>query len=421
MRVQQRLLRQQPDFLKLWSGQTISQFGSGITGSALPLTAVLVLGASPFQMGLLVAAEALPFALCGLFAGVWVDRLRRRPLMIVADIGRAVFLLSIPVAALLGRLQIGQLFLVAALTGILTVLFDVAYQSFLPAIMTGKQLQAANSRLAASAAAAEVVTPGLAGVLVQLVSAPLTLLIDAVSFLCSAGSIALIRREAAPVRSPVRGTVVRDTGEGLTTVVRHPLLRAFAGYAVTRSFFGNWIGALYALYALHYLALGPVLLGVTIGIGGLSNLLGTFLVGPLTRRFGVGRAVLAAVLVGSPTVFLIPLAHGPRLLGFAMLALSQAFDAGQPIREVNALTLRQTITPPRLLGRVNAAMQVLEGGVGPLGAIVAGLLAGQLGVRPTLFLAASGCLASMLWLVVSPLPALHAVPSACDGGISPAI
>lgn len=420
MLVQQRLLRQQPDFLKLWSGQTISQFGSGITGSALPLTAVLALGASPFQMGLLVAAEALPFALFGLFAGVWVDRLRRRPLMIGADVGRAVLLASIPVAALLGRLQIGQLFLVAALTGILTVLFDVAYQSFLPGLVTGERLLSANSRLAASAAAAEVVTPGLAGLLVQLVSAPLTLLIDAVSFLCSAGSIALIRREAAPVRSPVRGTVVRDIAEGLTTVVRHPLLRAFAGHAVTRSFFGNWIGALYALYVLHDLALGPVLLGVTIGIGGLSNLLGTFLVGPLTRRFGIGAIVVATVLIGSPTVFLVPLAHGPWLLGFGMLALCQAFDAGQPIYEVNALSLRQSITPPRLLGRVNAAMQVLEGGVGPLGAIVAGLLASQIGVRPTLFGAALGCFVSIAWLVFSPLPALRTAPNILGSNSVPA-
>ena len=419
MRVQQRL-REQPDFLKLWSGQTISQFGSGITGSALPLTAVLMLGASPFQMGLLVAAEALRFALFGLFAGVWVDRLRRRPLMITADIGRAVLLVSIPVAAMMGRLQIGHLFLVAALSGVLTVLFEVAYQSFLPGLVSGDQLLVANSRLAASAASAEIVTPGLAGVLVQLVSAPLTLLIDAVSFLCSAGSIALIRPEASPVRSSVRGAVVREIGEGLTTMRWHPLLRAFAAFSVTRSFFGNWIGALYALYVLHDLALGPVLLGVTIGIGGLSNLLGTFLVGPLTRRFGIGRTVLATTIVGSLTVFLIPLARGSLLMGFAMLAVCQAFDAIQPIYEVNVLTLRQSITPPRLLGRVNAAMRVLEGGVGPLGAIVAGLLAGQIGVRPTLFGAALGICVSILWLVFSPLPALRATSIALGSDSMPA-
>jgi MFS family permease len=414
VRVQQPLFRQQPDFLKLWSGQTISQFGSGITGSALPLTAVLVLGASPFQMGLLVAAEALPFALFGLFAGVWVDRLRRRPLMIGADVGRAVLLLSIPGAAMLGHLQIGQLFLIAALTGVLTVLFDVAYQSFLPGLVLGEQLLEANSRLAASAATAEIVTPGLAGVLVQLVSAPLTLLIDAVSFLCSAGSIALIRPESSPARSSGRGTVVTEIGEGLTMVMRHPLLRAIAAFSVTRSFFGNWIGALYALYVLHDLALGPVLLGVTIGVGGLSNLLGTFLVGPLTRRFGIGPSVLATVLVGSASVFLIPLAHGPLVMGFGMLAVCQAFDACQPIYEVNALSLRQSITPPRVLGRVNAVMHALEGGVGPLGAIVAGLLAGQIGVRPTLFGAALGICGSVAWLLFSPLPGLRAESNQLD-------
>lgn len=412
MHVQRLRLRKQPDFLKLWSGQTISQFGSGITGSALPLTAVLVLGASSTQMGFLVAAEAVPFALFGSFAGVWVDRLRRRPLMIDADIGRAILLLSIPLAALLGRLQIGQLFLVAALIGVLTVLFDVAYQSFLPSLVTREQLLAANSRLATSTAMAEVVTPGLAGVLVQLVSAPLTLLLDALSFVCSAGSIALIRREQHPMPLSSHGDVFREIGAGLTTVARHPLLRAFAAYRLMSRFFGNWIGALYILYGLHELGLGPALLGLTVGVGGVSNLVGTLLVGPLTRRFGVGPSMLAAATVGSFTAFLVPLAHGPVLMGFGILALCQAFDAVQPIYEVNALSLRQSITPPHILGRVNAAMQVLEGGIGPLGAIIAGILAGHIGMRPTLFLAALGAGPSILWLVFSPLPALRTMPIA---------
>jgi MFS family permease len=415
----QRWLRRQPDVYKLWWGQTISQFGSGITGSALPLTAVLTLGASPAQMGLLIAAEAVPLAIFGLFAGVWVDRLRRRPLMIGADVGRAVLLLSIPVAALMGRLQIGQLFLVAALMGILTVLFDVAYQSFLPGLVTGEQLLTANSRLAASVAMAEVVTPGLTGVLVQLVSAPLTLLLDSLSFLCSAGSVATIRRELPAVRRAEKGALFREIGEGLTAVARHPLLRALAGYRVTGRFFGNGIGALYTLYGLHDLALGPVLLGLTVGIGGMSNLVGTFLVGPLTRRYGVPRCMLTAAAVGSFTAFLVPLAHGPLAIGFGTLALCQAFDVIQPIYEVNALSLRQSITPPHVLGRVNAAMQVLEDGVGPLGAVVAGVLAGQIGVRPTLFLAALGASPSILWLVCSPLPALRATPSVRDSDSVP--
>jgi MFS family permease len=205
--------------------------------------------------------------------------------------------------------------------------------------------------------------------------------------------------------------VFREIGDGLRTVARHRLLRAFAGYRVMGRFFGNGIGALYALYGLHNLALGPVLLGVTIGIGGASNLLGTFLVGPLTRRYGVGRTMLAGAAVGSVTGFLVPLAHGPLLLGFGMLALCQSFDVTQPIYEVNALSLLQTITPPQLLGRVTAALQTLESGVAPLGAIAAGLLAGHIGVRPTLFLAAIGGSPSILWLVFSPLATMRAAPN----------
>jgi MFS family permease len=390
MLAQRQGLRKQPEFRKLWVGQTISQFGSGIIGSALPLTAVLVLGASATQMGLLVAAEAAPFALFGLFAGVWVDRLRRRPLMIWADLGRALLLVSIPLAFLLGRLQIAQLFLVAALMGVLTVLFDVAYQSFLP---------------------------GLAGVLVQVWSAPLTLWLDALSFLCSAGSVAFIQTEERPVTRSAGKSVLRDLREGLCFVAGSPLLRAFAAFATTRSFFGNWIGALYALYGLRELGLGPVLLGMTMGIGGVSNLLGTFLVGPMTQRLGVARSILTVLTIGSVTTFLLPLAHGPALVGFGLLALCQALDAGQPIYAVNALSIRQSLTPPHLLGRVNAAYHVLERGVGPLGAVVGGILGGSIGVRPTLFLAACGIAASMLWLVFSPLPSLRnaANVTALDG------
>jgi MFS family permease len=253
---------------------------------------------------------------------------------------------------------------------------------------------------------------------VQLVSAPFTLLLDSLSFLCSAGSIALIARESSPVRLPSKATLIGDIGEGLTAVARHPMLRALAAYRVTGRFFGNGIGALYTLYGLHDLALGPVLLGLTIGIGGMSNLVGTFLVGPLTRRFGVRRSMLAAAATGSFTALLVPLAHGPLLIGFGTLALCQAFDVIQPIYEVNALSLRQTITPPRVLGRVNAAMQVLEGGLGPLGAIVAGVLAGQIGVRPTLFLAALGASPSILWLVFSPLATIRPAPVTFDGDSS---
>jgi Na+/melibiose symporter-like transporter len=419
-----RGLWRDPDFFKLWLGQTVSKFGSGITGSALSLAAVLVLGASATQMGLLSAAAILPLVVLGLFAGVWVDRLRRRPVLIWADLGRALILLTVPAAALAGQLSLAQLFLVAAGTGALTVIFDVAYQAYVPDLVGRRRVLEANSKLAASEALAEVTTPGLAGLLVALISAPMAVLLDAVSFVFSALCIALVRRPEVNARPAVGGgkgeqDVRREIGEGLRLVAGNPYLRAIAGYAAVQSFFGSFIGALYALFVLQELGLGPVLLGVAIGIGGASNLLGTFLVGPVTRRFGTGRTMVGAVLLASCTGFLTPLAGvaadsalaagagGAALVGFAFLGASQAFDFIHPLYEVNALTVRQTVTPPAALGRVNASMRVLEGGAAPLGAVVGGVLGDLIGVRPTLFLAFAAMLLNTLWLTRSPLKTLR--------------
>jgi Major Facilitator Superfamily len=431
-----------PDFVKLWLGQTVSKFGSGITGSALSLTAVLVLGASATQMGLLSAAAILPLVALGLFAGVWVDRLRRRPVLIWADLGRALILLTVPAAALAGQLSLTQLFFVAAGTGALTVFFDVAYQAYVPGLVGRRRVLEANSKLASSEALAEVATPGLAGLLVALISAPMAVLLDAVSFVFSALCIALVRRpEGTPRPGPdgggdkevqgVRRDVRREIGEGLRLVAGNPYLRAIAGYAAGQSFFGNFIGALYTLFVLQELGLGPVLLGVAIGIGGASNLLGTVLVGPVTRRFGTGRTMVGAVLLASLTGFLTPLAGvaadspfaggpngangangagGAALVGFAFLAAAQAFDFIHPLFEVNALTVRQTVTPPAMLGRVNASMRVLEGGAAPLGAVVGGVLGDLIGVRPTLFLAFGAMFLNTLWLARSPLKTLDVSP-----------
>ena len=407
---------EQREFLKFWTGQTISKLGSGIGGSAIDLTAVLTLGAAPPQMGVLHAVRAAPVVLLGLFAGVWVDRMRRRPVMIAADLGRAALLSLIPLAALLGWLRLELLFVVAPLVGVLNVLFDVAYQSFVPSLVSRERLMRANGRLASSDAFAEITTPGLAGLLVQLLSAPLTLLIDAVSFVISALSIWLIRAEE-PDSVPTAETpnVWREIREGLSVVRQSPVLRALAGYHGTREFFGNFIGVLYALYVLRELELGPVLLGVSIGVGGASNLLGTLIVERVTRRFGLGPTIVGSQLIGTATVFLLPLAAflvGSPLAAFALLAASQASDLIHPLYYVNTLTLRQTAAPEHLLGRVNASMQVLDGALSPMGAIVGGVLGGLIGIQNTLFVAAAGILASQLWLVMSPIPRLGDVSGA---------
>ncbi|MBI4640198.1 MAG: MFS transporter, partial [Candidatus Tectomicrobia bacterium] len=251
-----------PGFMKLWIGQTISQFGSKITRTALPLTAVLVLEATPVQMGLLAALGSAPVLVVGLLAGVWVDRLRRRPILIAADLGRAVLLGLIPVSALLGLLRIEQLYIAALLVGILTVFFDVAYQSFLPSLVDREQIVEGNSKLGVSDSVTEIGGPALAGGLIQLVSAPITILLDAFSFLFSALFVGLIDiSEPLPTPSEQRKSVWRDVVEGLRVVLGNPLLRAIAGSSSTFNFFGGFFGALYGLYAIRELGIEPAILG----------------------------------------------------------------------------------------------------------------------------------------------------------------
>ncbi len=338
------------EFTKLWLGQSISKLGSGIGGTALDLTAVLALGASPIQMGALAAVRTAPAVLLGLVAGVWADRVRRRPLMIWADLGRAALLCLIPLAAVVGWLRLELLFVVAPLVGVLGVFFDVAYQSFVPVLVTRERLTRANSRLATSDALAEITAPGLAGLLVQLITAPMALLLDAASFVVSALSVWLVHAEEAPAPHTAESAhLAREVREGLAILMGSPVLRALAGFRGTREFFGNFIGTLYALYALRELQIGPVLLGVSIGVGGASNLIGTMIVERVTQRFGIGRTIMGSQLLGSFSVLLLPLAGYAALAGgpgwgFACLALAQASDLIHPLFDVNTLTLRQATT-----------------------------------------------------------------------------
>src|SRR5438105_15128747 len=246
------------DFVRLWLGQTGSQFGSGVTGIALPLTAVLVLGATPIQMGILGALDGVSVLVIGLLAGIWVDRVRRRPLLIATDLGRAFILSTIPLAALLGVLSIRQLYVVAALAGMLTVIFNVASPAFLPSLIPQESLVEGNSKLGMSDSLAEIGGPAVAGPLVQLISAPFALLFDALSFLFSACCLGLIRTpESHPRAREQHESLWSDLVEGLRLVLKNPLLRALAGSAGIFSLFGNFIGALYALYVIRQLGVPP--------------------------------------------------------------------------------------------------------------------------------------------------------------------
>lgn len=400
-----------PDFVKLWTGQTVSKFGSHITGVALPLTAVLTLSATPAQMGVLAALGSLPVLLLGLPAGAWVDRLRRRPLLIAADVGRAVLLLSIPIAALLHTLRIEQLYLVALLTGALTVFFDVADPAFLPTIVPPEQLVEGNSTLGAGTSVAEIAGPTLAGGLVQWLSAPFAITIDAASFIFSALCLGAVRaREPEPARAAERQHIGVEIVEGLRVVLRQPLLRALAGTMATFTFFGNFIGTLYMIYIVRVLYVPAAAVGVLIGLGGVGALVGALLAAPVTRRLGVGKTLIVAMAFYGVTGLVIPLAGGPTFVAVGMLAAGQLIgDIAISVYLINDVSLRQSVIPSFMLGRANASMQVLERGIGPLGALLAGILGGSvlLGMRGTILIGVLGVIISSLWLVFSPVRTLQ--------------
>ena len=399
-----------PDFLKLWAGQSVSQIGSWITLVGLPLTAVLLLKASPIQMGILSGAGAAAILIFGLFAGAWADRLRRRPILIWADVGRAAVLATIPLAAALHRLTMIHLFIVAAVTAVFTVFFDVSYQAYLPSLVSAENILEGNSKMALSASLAGIVGPGLTGVLVEAITAPSAILFDALSFLASALSIWAIRTPEPRPRPAASPHIVREILEGLQASWRVPVLRAILLRTVTGSVFLGFSSSLYFLLAVRELKLGAVLLSAVIALGGASDTFGALVTERLTRRLGVGPALIAAALVVAVAYWLPPLAHGPVWACAAVLALAQLGDMAWSVYNINELSLRQAITPDHLLGRVNAAMHLTFRGVAPAGALAGGVLAQYIGIRNALFVGAAGVLLSTLWLIFSPVRHLRELP-----------
>lgn len=404
------------DFLKLWSAQTISVFGSQIGGLAVALTAILALGATAGQVGLLRAAAFAPALLFSLVAGVWADRARRRPILIAADLGSALLLLSIPAVALLGTLRIEQLYVVNFLTGALANLFQVAYGAFLPAVVGRGRLIEANGKLELSRAAAQIGGPGLGGALVGLLTAPVAVVVDAVSFLGSALLLGLVRRPE-PLASPTaaRQGVLADIREGLRLVGGDPLLRALAGSTGTGNFFATIGSTALVLFMARELGLAPAVIGLVLGAIGPGSLLGALLAPRLPARLGLGRTVVAAVLLLHGGNLLQAFAGGSAARAAATLAAAQ-FTIGLTavILNVNLLSLSQAITPDRLQGRLRATLLFVSAGAMPLGALAGGALGDALGLRPTLLVGGIGGFVGALWIVLSPLRTLHELPAPLD-------
>lgn len=400
------------DFRKLWAGQTVSELGSVVTRTAIPLAALLVLGAGPFQMALLIVAASLAVLLVGLVAGAWVDRLRRRPLLIGADALRAVLLFSIPAAYLVGVLRIEQLYVVVFLEGGLGSLFDAAYPAYVPSLIGVDRVVEGNSKLATSSSLAEIGGPGLAGGLVQVIGPPLAILVDAISFVVSALSLVLIRRRE-PARPPrLSPTPIRlEILEALRLIRRHAVLVPLTLRSVIAHVAGSFYGVLYTIYLINDLHLSPFLLGVVVSAGGLGSLIGSFFASRVIGRFGFGPALIWTATGASIIGVLTPLAGGPLVIATLMVFLPQLIGDGlQTVEGVAELSLIQGVIPDRILGRVNATLEVFSHGIAyPAGALIAAALAGWIGVRGGIAIGWAGMAASILLLVYSPLPRIRRV------------
>ena len=415
-------LWREADFMKLWAGQAVSELGSVVTRTALPIAAVLLLGATPVEMALLLTSASAAVLLFGLAAGAWIDRLRRRPIMIAADAVRALALASVPAAAFAGVLRIEHLYAVVFVEAALGAAFDAAYRSYLPSLVGRRRLVEGNSKLEMASAVAEIGGPGLAGALVQIITAPLALLVDACSFVVSAISLGLIRTPEPRVAPVVgRGSIASEIGEGLRFVWREPTVRAMTVGGVVNRFFGGFF-VLYTIYALNELHLPPLLLGAVVSAGGVGSLVGAALAPRLGRRLGTGRAILLAWTGSVALGVLTPLAAGPPLIAALFLFVPQLFGDGLATAGiVNFVSLRQAITPDALLGRVAATREVLFEAVTPVGAFAGAAVAEAIGIRGAFAVAVGGfALGVTIWWA-SPIRRVRALPAAPPHPIAGAV
>ncbi|MCU1372877.1 MAG: hypothetical protein JWO68_163, partial [Actinomycetia bacterium] len=395
----------------------MSRLGSQVTMLAIPLIAITVVKASTFEVGLLSAVEFAPFIIVGLPAGVWVDRLPKRPLLIVADTGRLVALATIPLAYELDGVTMAQLYIVAFVVGVLTVVFDVAYQSYLPVLVERDQLVDGNAKLAVSESASTVVGPSVAGGLIDLIGAPLAVIADAASFGVSAVALLLVRRREPVVVRPApehRSGMRAEIAEGLGYVLRHRLLRPIACSTATSNLFSSMTAAVVTIYMVRSLDMSPGLIGVTLGLGNVGFVLGALLSGRISTRLGVGPTIVWSMALCGFGFLLLPLATRSMPMPW-LVAGNFLFAFGGPVYNIAQVSLRQAITPYRLQGRMNASMRFVVWGTMPIGSILGGILGTWLGLRPTLVIAGVGGTSAFLWVALSAVPSVQVIPENEDG------
>ncbi|MGD0122230.1 MAG: MFS transporter [Candidatus Limnocylindrales bacterium] len=406
------------DYLKVWFASTISLAGSQVSQFAIPVIAALVLRATVFEVALLGTFEMLPFILFTLPAGAWLDRVRRRPVLIAGDFGRAAALVSIPIAYALGVLTIWQLYAVGLTTGFLTVLFDVADQSYLPVLLDPEDLVEGNAKLQIPASAAQIVGPGFAGGLIGIVAAPFAIFIDAASFVASGSLISLIRKqETKPERKlrsdGTRTSLRQEIAEGLRYVLGSRYLRMIAGSTGTFNLGSSMAFAVFPVFAYVELGLSPALVGTAFSLGSLGVLLGAFLAVPVARHLGVGPTIILSSAIDGPAMIILAFLPSDPLGAGAILAASMGLGGiCGVIYNVNQVSFRQAITPLDMQGRMNATMRFIVWGTMPIGSVMGGILATFLPLRTTILIAGTISAVSFLWVLLSPVRSLRTIPKA---------
>ena len=421
-------LARDPRFLRLWAAETISHFGSSITGIALPVVAITLLKAGPLEVAILNLADFLPFLIIGLIAGALVDRLPRRAVLIGGDLGRALLIMTIPIAYLAGVLTLAQLVVVGLLVGVFTVFFDVAYQAYLPSLIGREDLVEGNSKLEFSRSASGLLGPGLGGLLVDLLRAPVAMFVDAVSFLLSALFLATIKDRAvanqardaiSPTAGPTpndghRNSMWSEIGAGLRFVFGHPALRTIGAATATSNLFSSIGSAAFMLFAITELEMSPALIGLAFSLGSIGGLLASLVAGPLSRRFGVGPVIVVASALGGPFEFAVGLgSSGADALNLALIAAAGfAMGGSGTIYNINQVSLRQALTPEAMAGRMNATMRWFVWGTIPIGSLVGGVIGETLGVRAAVLIGGAGATLAFIPLMFGPVWGIRVMPTA---------
>ena len=408
------------DFRQLFVGDTISQVGTQLTMLAIPVLAVKVLHADEFEMGLLGTFEFLAFLVIGLPSGAWVDRWRKKRVLMTNDLVRAAALASLPLAWALDVLTLVQMFAVALVMGVCTVFFDVAYQSYLPDIVEPEHIGEGNAKLQASQSVAMIAGPALAGGLIKAIGAPFTIALDALSFLGSAFFVRRIRHVDTPPPREDRRPLVVEVREGLSFVVRNPLLLRITACTSISNFFTSMTGAMMVIFALNDLGLDPGHLGIAMGIGSVGGLLGALATPRINRLVGEGRTIPLSTLMWLPAGVLMPLAGTvvPPMVALTVSNLVLMFSV--VVYNVTQVSFRQRLCPRPLLGRMNASIRFIVWGTMPIGSFVGGLVGEAVGARNVYWIGLVGAAISALPVLLSPLMRMRDLPRELDRLSEPA-